>query len=216
MKQSTLLMPADLHAYMLAHSAPVDPIQQRIAERTEQFADVAHWRTAPEQSAFLTLLVRLAGARDAIEVGTFTGMSALAIARGLGEGGSLICCDISDQWTPIASEAWRAAGVEDRIDLRIAPALATLRALPSGPSFDFAFVDAEKTGYRDYYEELLGRLRPGGLLVFDNVFRSGRVLDPTNEVDHAVIDFNAALAKDDRVDVVMVPMADGMSLVRKR
>ncbi|MBK3643147.1 class I SAM-dependent methyltransferase [Streptomyces sp. MBT33] len=216
MRQSTLLMPAELHAYMMAHSTAPDAIQERLAERTQQFADVAHWQTAPEQSPFLTLLVQTLGVRNAVEVGTFTGMSALAIARGLQPGGRLLACDVDDTWTPVAREAWQAAGVEDRIELRIAPAIETLRSLPHTAQIDFSFVDAEKTGYWDYFSELVVRTRPGGLLVFDNVFRKGRVLNPTSEVDDAVVDFNERLAKDDRVDVVMLPIADGMTIARRR
>jgi caffeoyl-CoA O-methyltransferase len=216
MKESTLLMPSDLRHYMLAHSAPLDAVQRRVVERTTTFPAVAHWQTAPEQSAFLTLLVRALGARQAAEVGTFTGLSALAIARGLQPGGRLLTCDISDDYTEVAREAWRAAGVEERIDLRVAPALETLRALPEEPFLDFSFVDADKIGYPEYFEELIVRTRPGGILAFDNVFRSGRVLRPESEVDEAVIDFNARLVKDDRVDVVMVPIADGMSLAWRK
>ncbi|MFF0745861.1 O-methyltransferase [Streptomyces sp. NPDC004111] len=215
MKESTLLMPADLHAYMLAHSVAPDAVQQRITERTTAFSEVAHWQTAPEQSALLTLLVRSLGVRRAVEVGTFTGMSALAIARGLAPGGSLLCCDVTDDWTEVATEAWRTAGVEDRIELRIAPAAETLRALPAEPHLDFSFVDADKTAYQEYFEELVVRTRPGGIIAFDNVFRSGRVLDPQNEVDRAVVEFNARLAQDERVEVVMLPIADGMSLARR-
>lgn len=187
-----------------------------MVERTTEFPEVAHWQTAPEQSAFLTLLVRALGARQAVDVGTFTGLSALAIARGLQPGGTVVSCDVSEEFTEVAREAWRAAGVDDRVDLRIAPALDTVRALPDVPYLDFSFVDADKTGYQEYLEELLVRTRPGGILAFDNVFRSGRVLRPESEVDDAVIDFNARLVKDDRVDVVMVPIADGMTLAWRR
>ena len=216
MRQSTLLMSAELHAYMTAHSVAPDAVQERLAEQTRQFADVAHWQTAPEQSPFLTLLVQTLGVRNAVEVGTFTGMSALAIARGLQPGGKLLACDIDDTWTPLAREAWQAAGVEDRIELRIAPAAETLRSLPRTEEVDFSFVDAEKTGYWDYFSELVVRTRPGGLLVFDNVFRKGRVLSPSGDVDDAIVDFNERLAKDDRVDVVMLPIADGMTIARRK
>ena len=216
MKESTLLMPKPLREYMLAHSVPLDAVQQRLIERTTAFADQAHWQTAPEQSALITLLVRSLGARQAVEVGCFTGMSALAIARGLQPGGRLIACDITDDWTEVAREAWEAAGVADRVDLRIAPAIDTLRALPAEPHLDFSFVDADKEGYQDYFEELVGRTRPGGIIAFDNVFRSGRVLEPVKEADHAVIEFNARLAKDPRVEVVMLPLADGMSLAWRK
>ncbi|KQY55335.1 SAM-dependent methyltransferase [Aeromicrobium sp. Root495] len=216
MKQSELLIPAELHAYMMAHSMPSDPIQDQISERTAQFEEVAHWQTAPEQSGFLTLLVQMLQARRVVEVGTFTGMSALAIARGLRPGGELICCDVTDDWTEIAQDAWRAAGVDHLIDLRIAPAIETLRSLPVAADVDFAFVDADKPAYWGYFEELVGRMRPGGVMAFDNVFRSGRVLHPSSDVDEAIIDFNDRLARDERVDVMMLPIADGMSLARVR
>lgn len=215
MKDSTLLIPAPLREYMLAHSVPLDAVQHRIIEQTAALSQVAHWQTAPEQSALLTLLVRTLGARQAVDVGSFTGMSSLAIARGLRPGGRLIACDITDDWTPIAREAWQAAGVVDRIDLRIAPAIETLRALPAEPHLDFSFVDADKEGYLEYFEELIVRTRPGGIVAFDNVFRSGRVLKPVKEADHAVIEFNTRLVKDPRVEVVMLPVADGMSLVSR-
>jgi caffeoyl-CoA O-methyltransferase len=215
-KESTLLIPAPLREYMLAHSKPLDAVQHRLIERTAALAKVAHWQTAPEQSALITLLVRTLGARHAVDVGSFTGMSSLAIARGLRPGGRLIACDVTDDWTPVAREAWQAAGVEDLIDLRIAPAIETLRALPAEPHLDFSFVDADKEGYLDYYEELVVRTRPGGIVAFDNVFRSGRVLKPVKEADHAVIEFNARLAKDARVEVVILPLADGMSLAYRK
>ncbi|WP_225889278.1 O-methyltransferase [Streptomyces resistomycificus] len=201
---------------MTAHSVQPDAVQERLARQTRRFAEVAHWQTAPEQSPFLTMLVQTLGVHKAVEVGTFTGMSALAIARGLQPGGTLLCCDVDDTWTPLARQAWQDAGVEDRIELRIAPALETLRLLPNTADVDFSFVDAEKTGYWDYFNELVVRTRPGGLLVFDNVFRKGRVLHPSSEVDDAIIEFNKRLAGDDRVDVVMLPIADGMTIARRK
>lgn len=216
MKDSTLLIPAPLRAYMLAHSVPLDAVQQRLIERTTALPEVAHWQTAPEQSALITLLVRALGARHAVDVGSFTGMSSLAMARGLQPGGRVIACDISNDWTPVATEAWRAAGVADRVELRIAPAIETLRALPAERYLDFSFVDADKEGYLEYYEELVVRTRQGGIVAFDNTFRSGRVLEPVKSADHAVIEFNARLAKDSRVEVVMLPVADGMSLAWRK
>ena len=216
MKDSTLLIPAPLREYMLAHSSPLDAVQHRLIERTSTLAGVAHWQTAPEQSAVLTLLARALGARQAVDVGSFTGMSSLAIARGLQPGGRLIACDVTDDWTEVAREAWQAAGVADRIELRIAPAIETLRALPAEPHLDFSFVDADKEGYQEYFEELVVRTRPGGIIAFDNVFRSGRVLKPVKEADHAVIEFNARLVKDTRVEVTILPIADGMSLAWRK
>lgn len=215
MKESTLLS-APLRDYMLAHSQPLDAVQQRLIERTAALVKVAHWQTAPEQSALITLLVRLLGARNAVDVGSFTGMSSLAIARGLQPGGRVIACDVTDDWTEVATEAWQAAGVADRIELRVAPAIETLRALPSEPHLDFSFVDADKEGYQAYFEELVVRTRPGGIIAFDNFFRGGRVLEPVKEADHAVIEFNARLVKDSRVEVVVLPIADGMSLAHRK
>ena len=136
-------------------------------------------QVAPEQGAFLTLLTRLVGARRAIEVGTFTGYSSLCIARGLPAGGELLCCDVSEEWTAVARRFWEKAGVADKIELRIAPAAETLRALPAREDWDLAFIDADKPGYPVYYEEILRRLRPGGLILADNVLWMGRVADPS-------------------------------------
>ncbi|SDG83660.1 caffeoyl-CoA O-methyltransferase [Lentzea fradiae] len=215
MKESTLLAPP-LRDYMLAHSQPLDAVQRRLIERTSALVEVAHWQTAPEQSALITLLVRLLGARNAVDVGSFTGMSSLAIARGMGPDGRVVACDVTDKWTEVAREAWQTAGVADRIELRVAPAIETLRALPSEPYLDFSFVDADKEGYQDYFEELVVRTRPGGLIAFDNFFRSGRVLKPVKSADHAVIEFNARLVEDERVEVVVLPIADGMSLAYRK
>ena len=171
-----------------------------------------------EQGAFLTLLARAIGARRAVEVGTFTGYSAIAIARGLPPDGRLLCCDVSDEWTGIARRYFARAGLAERIDLRIAPALDTLRALPSGPALDLAFIDADKTSYRAYYEELLPRLRPNGLVLFDNVLWSGAVADPTDHSENteAIRALNDFVARDERVESVMLPIADGLTIARKR
>jgi caffeoyl-CoA O-methyltransferase len=171
-----------------------------------------------DEGAFLTMLVRLIGARTAVEVGVFTGYSSICIARGLPADGTLLACDVSEDWTAIARRYWKRAGVSDRIDLRLAPAEQTLRALPADLLIDFAFVDADKTGYPVYYEELVTRLRPGGLIVLDNVLRSGRVVDPAanDPSDRAVRAVNDTIAADDRVDAVMLPVRDGITLARRR
>jgi caffeoyl-CoA O-methyltransferase len=169
-----------------------------------------------DEGELLTMLVRLVGARQAVEVGTFTGYSSICIARGLPDDGRLLCCDVSEEWTSIARRYWERAGVADRIDLRIAPALETLRALPSGRHLDFAFIDADKTGYAAYFEEIVPRVRPGGLIVLDNMLRDGRVLDPQNDDDRAIDALNDALRADERVDVVLLPVRDGVSLARVR
>jgi caffeoyl-CoA O-methyltransferase len=214
----------ELHAYILEHSSPLDEDQRWLIERTAEIGELARFQIAPEQGIALTMLAQLLNAKVAVEVGTFTGYSSICIARGLAEGGKLICCDISEEWTAIAREAWRRTGLTGRIDLRIGRAQQTIDALPAEEHIDLAFVDADKAGYQAYYDALITRVRPGGILVFDNVFRRGDVVDsrraeagkdgdPDPEALHA---FNGRLAADPRVTVVMLPVADGMSVVRKR
>jgi caffeoyl-CoA O-methyltransferase len=176
---------------------------------------------APEEGAFLAMLVELTGAKRCIEVGTFTGYSSLAVALALPDDGSLVCCDVSEEWTAIARRHWADAGVADRIELWIAPASETLGALivDDGESaYDFAFVDADKTGYDGYYEQLLRLVRPGGLIVFDNMLWGGRVLDedPDDEDTRAIQALNRKLATDDRVSLCLLPLADGVTLARRR
>jgi len=207
----------ELHAYLVAHGTPPDAVQRELIAETARLGQVAVMQVAPEQGAFLTLIARLIGAREAVEVGTFTGYSSLAIARGLAEGGHLLCCDVSAEWTAIARRAWERAGVADRIELRIAPAVETLRALPETPRFDLAFIDADKTNYATYYEEILKRTRPGGLILVDNVLWSGAVIDASvqDENTRAIRAFNDRVAADARVDCVMTPISDGLTLLRK-
>ena len=166
----------------------------------------------------ITLGATILGARRAVEVGTFTGYSALCIARGLPEDGHLLCCDVNAEWTAIGRRYWDRAGVGKRIELRLGPAAETLRALPADPVLDLAFVDADKPGYPIYYEEILRRLRPGGLILVDNVLWMGRVADPSSDDEHtqAIRGFNDKVAADPRVDCVMLPVADGLTLLRKR
>jgi len=207
-----------MHQYLVDHSMPADAVQRALVEETRALGGVSGMQVGPEQGALLTLLARTVGARRAVEVGTFTGYSALCIARGLAEGGSLLCCDVSEEWTAIARRAWAAAGVADRITLRLAPALETLRSLPAEPHLDLAFLDADKGGYRAYAEELIPRLRSGGLLLVDNVLWSGRVLAPDpDDVDSGhIAAFNDWLAADPRVDCAMLPVADGLTLALRR
>lgn len=164
------------------------------------------------------MLGRLIGARRAVEVGTFTGYSSLCIARGLVDGGSLLCCDISEEWTSIARRAWAAAGVADRIELRIAPALDTLRSLPERADLDLVFIDADKPGYPAYWAELVPRVRPGGLLLADNVLWSGKVTEPDGADDDtdALRAFNDLVAADDRVETVVLTAFDGLTIARRR
>jgi caffeoyl-CoA O-methyltransferase len=170
-----------------------------------------------DQAVFMEMLVRAMGAKRAIEIGTFTGYSALAVARGLGAGGYLLCCDVSEEWTAIARTAWVEAGVADRVELRIGPGLQTLRSLPRVATFDFAFIDADKPGYPAYFEEVLSRLRPGGLIVLDNTLQDGRVVDESvgGEGVTAIRALNEAIVRDARVKVVLLPIGDGVSVVQK-
>lgn len=209
----------ELFEYLVDHGTPPDDVYRSIRADTEAAAaDWAGMQIGPDQYALLTLLTRLVDARFAVEVGTFTGTSSVAIARGLADGGRLLCCDVSDEWTSIARRHWAAAGLADRIELRLAPALETLRSLPVGTTVDFAFVDADKGGYLDYYEELVPVLRPGGLLVADNVLWRGQVIDPAvDDADtEAIRRFNDHVAADDRCDTVMLAVGDGITLCRKR
>jgi caffeoyl-CoA O-methyltransferase len=170
-----------------------------------------------DQGQLLTLLARLIGARRAVEVGTFTGYSSMCIARGLAEGGSLLCCDVSAEWTEIGRRAWASAGLADRIELRIAPALDTLRSLPAVADIDLVFIDADKPSYADYWAELVPRVRPGGLLLADNVLWSGRIADPevADANTTALRAFNDLVASDDRVETVVLTAFDGLTIARR-
>jgi caffeoyl-CoA O-methyltransferase len=206
-----------INDYLVAHSEPADDVLRDLAEETHrELAPQSRMQISHDEGELLTMLVRLTGARQAVEIGTFTGYSSICIARGLPSDGSLLCCDVSEEWTSIARRYWDRAGVADRISLEIAPAVETLKALPSGESLDFAFIDADKTGYPAYVEEILPRLRSGGLMVLDNMLRDGRVLAPENDDDRAIHALNESLLADDRVDVVLLPVRDGVSLARKR
>src|SRR3954464_225323 len=215
--KSFLLTP-ELASYLVGHGTPPDGLQLALIEETRALGPIAGMQVAPEQGAFLTLLTRLIGARSAVEVGTFTGYSALCIARALPADGHLLCCDVSEEWTAIARKAWDAAGVADRIDLKIAPGADTLRALPEAPTIDLAFVDADKPGYPVYFEELVKRLRPNGVLLVDNVLWGGNVINADADDDNtkAIKAFNDMVAADDRVESVMLPIADGLTMCRKK
>jgi caffeoyl-CoA O-methyltransferase len=206
-------MTSALHHYAIEHSAS-DEVLEALGRETEALGGVAEMQMAPEQAAFFTILTRAIGARRAIEIGTFTGYGSIAIARGLGEDGLLVTCDVSEEWTSIARRHWDAAGVADRIDLRIAPAIETLRSLPSQEPFDFCFIDADKAGYPDYYEEAVRLVRPGGLIALDNVFRGGDVIDASvdNEGAVGIRAVNDTVAADERVVAAMLAVADGVTL----
>jgi caffeoyl-CoA O-methyltransferase len=214
----SFLLSSELSEYLVGHGTPPDEVQERLIEETAKLGAVSGMQIAPEQGAFLTILTRLVGARRAIEVGTFTGYSALCIARGLPADGQLVCCDVSEEWTEIGRRVWAEAGVADRIDLRIAPALETLAALPEAETFDLAFIDADKPNYPGYFDALVPRVRANGVILVDNVLWDGNVVNPDAVDDNtrAIRAFNDRIAADDRVDVVMLPIADGLTLARKR
>ncbi|WP_431045352.1 O-methyltransferase [Streptomyces sp. P1-3] len=213
----TVSMTPALYRYLLAQAEPPSPVQQRLIDRTRALGTVAEMQIPHEQSVFLTLLSRLARARLIVEVGTFTGYSTLALALGVEPGGRVITCDLSAEWTDIAREAWQAAGVTERIEPRLGPAAETLRALPEEPGIDLVFLDADKPGYQDYWEQLVPRVRPGGLLLADNVLYGGEAADPEATGNaQAIRAFNERVRTDKRVEAVMLPIADGLTLARKR
>jgi caffeoyl-CoA O-methyltransferase len=208
-----------LNAYLTAHSSPPDAVLRELASETELlFPNETGLQIAPEQGTLMTLLTLLSGAAAGIELGTFTGYSSICIARGLAPGGHLTCCDISEEWTSVAQKYWEKAGLSDRIELRLGPAIDTLRAMPAAETFDVAFIDADKGGYTAYWREIVPRVKPGGLIMVDNTFSHGRVIDAGNDspVVIAIRDFNDHAAADDRVELVMVPIGDGLTVARKR
>jgi len=209
---------SDIHAYLMEHSSPIDDIQRDLITETEALGGISMMQIAPEQGVFMTMLTRLVQARDAVEIGTFTGYSSLAIARGLPADGTLLCCDVSADWTAMARRYWERAGVNDRIRLEIGPAAQTLAALPRTEQFDLAFIDADKEGYLAYYEEIVPRLRPNGVILVDNVLWSGSVIDPAAQDDNviAIRAFNDHVRADDRVDTVMLAIGDGLTLITRR
>ncbi|MGW7380677.1 DUF2218 domain-containing protein [Streptomyces sp. NPDC054794] len=205
--------------YLLSHHTPADDILTELAVATRTATgEAAQMQVSADEGTLLTMLTRLTGARFAVEVGVFTGFSTLCIARGLADDGRLLACDVSEEWAAIGRPYWERAGVADRIDLRIAPALETLRALDTEPVIDIAFIDADKVNYPAYYEEIVPRLRPGGLVVLDNVFLGGRVFDPAYQQDRylAMRRLNDLITADERVDSVMLPVRDGVTIARRR
>ena len=216
--KSFFLSPA-IADYLVAHGTPPDDVQRRLIAETRDLGPIAGMQISPEQGAFMTILTRLIGARRAVEVGTFTGYSALCVARGLAEDGRLVCCDVNETWTAIGRRYWEEAGVAGKIDLRLAPAADTLRVMPLEPQLDLAFIDADKPNYPLYWDEIVRRLRPGGAILVDNVLWGGRVVNRPEAGDknlEAVKQFNDMVAADERVDRVMLPISDGLTLARKR
>jgi len=220
MTPRSFLLSPELSDHVRASSEPLDEVAADLVAETAALADRGEvpptFQIAVEQGVLMQLLTRALGVRRAVEIGTFTGFSALCIARGLPDDGSLVCLDRSEEWTAIARRYWQRAGVADRIDLRLGEALENLRALPADPVLDLAFVDADKTGYPAYVDELYPRLRRDGVVLLDNTLRGGRVLDPRTDDDRAVVALNATLAADPRWETVLLPLADGLTVLRKR
>ncbi len=207
-----------LYDYLVAHGHNTDPLLRELAAETRaKLGRVSGMQIAPEQGTFMTILARAIGVCSAIEIGTFAGYSSICIARALPTGGRLLCCDVSEEWTAIARRYWARAGVADRITLRLGPALETLKTLPAGDPLDLAFIDADKSNYRAYYEAVLARMRTGGLILIDNVLWNGAVIDPAVQTEdtRAIRALNDFIATDQRVEAVMLPVADGLTVCRK-
>jgi caffeoyl-CoA O-methyltransferase len=207
-----------IHDYVVAHSSPPDGVLRDLIEATaHRFPDRVVLQIGPEQGTFMTLLSRLIAPTRAIEVGTFTGYSSICLARGLADGGRLICCDVNEDWTSLAREYWQKAGLADRIELRLGPAVDTLRALPRDASLDLSFIDADKTGYASYWDEIVPRTRSGGIILVDNTFLHGRIFDPDPDPDaRAIRDFNEYVGTDIRVELAMLSIGDGLTFARKK
>ncbi|MFJ2115681.1 MULTISPECIES: O-methyltransferase [unclassified Streptomyces] len=219
MTRTTEGLTPKLQEYVAAHSTAPDEILLDLAAETEKlFPDDNFMQIGPEQGGLMTLLAQITGAVRIVEVGSFTGYSAICLARGLRPGGTLLACDISEEWTTVAQRYWKRAGLSDTITLKLGPALDTLRALPVEPQFDIAFIDAEKEDYVDYWEELVPRMRPGGLLLGDNTLLHGKIVDPSdNAADtQGIRAYNARVLEDDRVEQVLIPIGDGLNLARKK
>jgi caffeoyl-CoA O-methyltransferase len=207
----------ELHRYAVEHSSFRDGVVPDVEQAGEDMGDLAAMQIAGDQAAFMTLLARAIGAREALEVGTFLGYGAIAIARGLPEDGRLTCLELDEGYAERAREHLVAAGLEDRVEIRVGPALESLRAMERAESFDLAFIDADKTEYIEYFEETLPRMRPNGLIMLDNTLRGGSVLEPgDSEAARVTAGLNDRLAHDDRVDVALLGFADGITLARKR
>ncbi|MCP4230077.1 MAG: methyltransferase domain-containing protein [bacterium] len=220
MATRTLALTDNIYDYLLDNSLREPDVLKRLRVVTDSLPN-AQMQISPEQGQFMALLVQLLGARRTLEIGTFTGYSALVVALALPPEGKVVACDISEEWTDIARRYWEEAGVADRIDLHLGPALDTLdELLAAGEenSYDFVFIDADKTGYDSYYERSLRLLRPGGLITIDNVLRGGRVADinETDEAEVVIRELNAKIHRDERVSISLVPIGDGLTLAMKR
>jgi caffeoyl-CoA O-methyltransferase len=221
MTPRSFLLTPELADYVRGASEHPDDVARDLLAETAAMAERGEapptFQIAPEQGVFMQLLTRALGARSAIEIGTFTGFSALCIARGLPDDGWLLCLDRNEEWTTVARRYWERAGLSDRIELRLGDALPVLSALPEEPTFDLAFVDADKGGYPSYVDALYPRMRPNGVVLLDNTLRSGKVLlPPENDEDRVIALMNEALAVDPRWETVLLPLADGLTMLRKR
>jgi caffeoyl-CoA O-methyltransferase len=205
----------ELLAYLTRYGARTDAVLERVRDETAAMPK-AGMQIAADQGALMELVVRSIGAKQALEVGTFTGYSAICIARGLADGGRLICLELSDEFGAIAQRNIEAAGVADRVEIRIGPARESLEAIPPEPAFDLAFIDADKSGYPEYYELVLERMRPGGLVLLDNMLLGGGVLAPESESARVIDALNRRIHADERVDMAMTLAADGLTFVRVR
>ena len=220
MSTRTIGISDQLYDYLLSVSVPPDSLGERLRDETSEAVGF-NMQISPEQGQFMSLLIKMLGVRKAIEIGTFTGYSAMTVARALPADGSLIACDVSEEWTSIARRYWDEAGVADKIELRIGPALDTLDGLIAdgqGASFDFAFIDADKENYAGYYERCLELLRPGGVVGVDNTLWSGAVADPVNQTADtiAIRVLNQLVYEDERVNSCVLPIGDGLSIALKR
>ena len=220
MANASMGLPADLEQYLVKHGVREPELLARLRDETALIPQ-HNMQIAPEQGALLALLVELTGAKRCLEIGTFTGYSSLIVALAMPPDGTIVCCDVSEEWTAVARRYWAEAGIADRVDLRLAPALETLdQLLADGAegTFDFAFVDARKSEYPDYHERVVRLLRSGGLAAYDNVLWGGAVADESRQDDDtlAIRRLNDRLATDERVTIAMLPLADGVTLARKR
>jgi predicted O-methyltransferase YrrM len=220
MSSRRLVVADDVHQYIIDHSVRESDLLARLRAETSKLP-MAEMQIGPEQGQFMALLAKLINAKRCIEIGVFTGYSALVVALALPDDGKIVACDVSEDWTSIGRRYWKEAGVDHKIDLRLQPALRTLDGLiaagESG-SYDYSFIDADKPNYDAYYERVLQLLRPGGLILIDNVLWSGRVADPKANDAHTMIfkNLNAKLHKDERIDVSLLGIGDGVTLARKR
>ncbi len=218
MSPRSFLLTDDLAAYVAGHVTSMDDVVASLIAETEALGPVSGMQIAVDQGRFLQLMATVTGARRAIEVGTFTGFSALCVARGMGSDGRLVCCDVNEEWTSIGRRHWEMAGVADQIELVLAPAAGTIAALPAEPTFDLAFIDADKPGYWTYLDLLHPRLVPGAVVLVDNTLWSGAVVQPADPGSDAAAlqDFNDRVVADDRFESVILTIGDGLTMIRRK